>query len=139
MPDMFPKAKRSEIMAAVRSTNNRLTEQKLAGLLRQHRVTGWRRHLPIFGKPDFTFPKQRVTVFVDGCFWHGCAKHLRMPENNRAYWEKKIARNIARDRVVTGQLRSSGWTVLRVWEHDLRAEAKLLKRITKSLDRVNVE
>jgi DNA mismatch endonuclease (patch repair protein) len=120
MADTFPKAKRSEIMAAVRSTNNKVTEIKLATIFRRHGVKGWRRHLALHGKPDFTFPRQRLTVFVDGCFWHGCAKHLRMPATNRAYWEKKISRNITRDRMTTIQLRKAGWKVLRVWEHELR-------------------
>lgn len=117
MADMFPKAKRSEIMAAVRSTNNKLTEIRLASIFRQHGIKGWRRHLPLLGKPDFAFPRQRVLIFVDGCFWHGCAKHLRMPQANRSYWEKKISRNIRDDRM-TLELRK-GWEVLRVWELEL--------------------
>ena len=133
MTDMFPKEKRSEIMAAVRSTNNRLTEIRLAAIFRQHGIKGWRRHLPLLGKPDFTFPKQRVVVFVDGCFWHGCAKHLRMPRTNRAYWEKKISRNMIRDRITTIHFRKTGWKVLRLWEHDLRREASVVRRMARAL------
>jgi DNA mismatch endonuclease (patch repair protein) len=133
MPDTFSKAKRSQIMRAVSSTNNKLTEIRMLRILRRHGITGWRRHLPLPGKPDFTFRSQRVVVFVDGCFWHGCAKHLRIPMSNRPYWEKKISSNIIRDRMTTFQLRKSGWKVLRVWEHDLRREEFVMKRIAKFL------
>jgi DNA mismatch endonuclease (patch repair protein) len=130
---MFSEAKRSQIMRAVTSTNNKLTEGKLVSIFRRNGVTGWRRHLPLPGRPDFTFRQQRVTIFVDGCFWHGCAKHLRMPENNRDYWQKKISRNVIRDKMITMTLRKANWKVVRVWEHELSREATLLKRIMKVL------
>jgi DNA mismatch endonuclease (patch repair protein) len=133
MADTFTPNKRSQIMAAVHSTNNKLTEGKLVKLFRESRITGWRRHLSLPGKPDFTFRKQRVVVFVDGCFWHGCKKHLRMPETNRDYWQKKISRNTIRDRIATKELRELGWKVLRVWEHELRGEPRFLKRILRAL------
>ncbi len=118
-------------MAAVRSTGNTLTEGKLLSIFRRHGITGWRRHLPLLGKPDFTFPSQRTIVFVDGCFWHGCRRHLRMPASNRAYWEKKIARNIARDHANTIRLRMSGWKVIRVWEHELKNEPLVLRKLAE--------
>jgi DNA mismatch endonuclease (patch repair protein) len=133
MADMFSKTKRSQIMAAVRSTGNRVTEVTLANLLRRNGVRGWRRHLPLTGKPDFTFRAKRVVVFIDGCFWHGCRIHLRMPSSNRTYWFNKIARNQARDRVVTRELRRAGWRVLRLWEHELRDESRVLRRVTNAL------
>jgi DNA mismatch endonuclease (patch repair protein) len=133
MADVFPTEKRSEIMAAVRSTGNKLTETKLVSIFRKYGIKGWRRHLHLQGKPDFTFRAKRVIVFVDGCFWHGCPKHLRMPSSNRAYWEKKIAANMARDRLNTNQLRRAGWKVLRVWGHELDSEQRVLRRLTKVL------
>ncbi|WKZ36736.1 MAG: hypothetical protein QY332_02185 [Anaerolineales bacterium] len=57
------------------------------------------------GKPDFVFPKQKIALFVDGCFWHGCPQHATMPKNNRPFWEKKLGGNVERDRQVTRQLR----------------------------------
>ena len=75
MPDVFTKAKRSEVMSRIRGRGNKDTELALAKLLRRHRITGWRRNQPVFGKPDFVFPKLKLAVFVDGCFWHGCPKH----------------------------------------------------------------
>lgn len=133
MADVFSKKKRSQIMAAVKSTGNRATETTLAKLLRRNDVKGWRRHLPLTGKPDFTFRDKRVVVFIDGCFWHGCRIHLRMPTSNRTYWLDKIARNQARDRVVTQELRRAGWRVLRLWEHELRDESRVLRRVTNAL------
>src|SRR5437762_1090989 len=117
MPDTFSPKKRSEIMAAVRSIGNRTTELRLVKIFRGNGIKGWRRHLRMHGKPDFAFPKTRLAIFIDGCFWHGCPTHLRMPASNREYWLRKIARNITRDRATTTRLKKSGWRVLRLWEH----------------------
>ena len=93
MADVFSKKKRSQVMAAIRSEGNKDTELKLASILRAHGIKGWHRHQPLPGKPDFVFLKQRVAVFVDGCFWHGCKKHSRLPKSNVAYWQAKLGRN----------------------------------------------
>ncbi len=74
-------------------------------------------------KADIVFSRHRVAVFVDGCFWHGCATHCRMPKRNRDYWLAKIGRNRARDERVTAALAAAGWRVVRVWEHEPVAEA----------------
>ena len=113
--DVFTKAKRSRVMAAVRSKGNKETEMKLAGVLRRHKISGWRRQLPLVANPDFVFRRQRLAVFVDGCFWHGCPKHLRLPRTHQEYWLQKIARNRQRDGIVTRSLRRKGWRVLRIW------------------------
>ena len=68
-------------------------------------------------KPDLTFKGQRLAVFVDGCFWHGCEFHCRMPATNQEYWVTKIARNVGRDRATDERLAMQGWRVIRVWEH----------------------
>jgi DNA mismatch endonuclease, patch repair protein len=80
---------------------------------------------------DIVFPRKRVCVFVDGCFWHGCEVHRRTPKNNAGYWTKKIARNIERDRQNDVALASAGWTVIRVWEHESPADA--VERIGRAL------
>ena len=121
MPDVFTKAKRSDVMSRIRSRGNRDTELRLIALMREHGITGWRRNAPLFGKPDFVFRAAKFAVFVDGCFWHGCPKHGTMPANNRAFWKAKLARNKARDSDVTRALRKAGWKVLRIWEHALAA------------------
>lgn len=68
MTDNVSKQKRSEVMAAVKSKGNRSTELKLIGILRKFHLSGWRRNQPLVGKPDFVFRRERVAVFVDGCF-----------------------------------------------------------------------
>ena len=87
---------------------------------------------------DFVFRRERVAVFVDGCFWHGCPKHGTMPAGNRAFWKAKLARNAERDTLVTRALRKAGWTVLRIWEHDLAAKhwPRVAGRIARALGRL---
>ena len=122
-------------MSAVRSTGNKATEVVLARMLRQHGISGWRRTVRLPGNPDFVFRNQRTAIFVDGCFWHGCAKHCRMPRGNSTYWEPKISGNKRRDQIVTRDLRRAGWSVLRVWEHELarKHQKRLLRRIRQAL------
>ncbi len=136
MSDVFTKAKRSQVMACIRGRGNKDTEVALARLLRRHKISGWRRHHGGFGKPDFTFHKARLVVFVDGCFWHSCPKHATKPKNNGLFWRKKLAANRARDLIVNRTLRRAGWRVLRIWEHDLTAkrQARLAVRLRKIVD-----
>ena len=160
MPDIFTKAKRSDVMSRIRSRGNRATELALVRVFRAEGITGWRRHHSLVLKvqsskfkvqssaarreprptgrvrPDFVFPQLRLAVFVDGCFWHGCPKHETKPKSNAAFWRKKFARNIARDRLVTRTLRREGWRVLRIWEHELarKNEVRLLRRIRNALE-----
>ena len=116
-------------MAAIKSNGNKDTELKLISIFRANGITGWRRNQKLFGKPDFLFRLERLAVFVDGCFWHGCPKHLRKPKGNKKYWQKKILRNRNRDRLVTKTLRRAGWRVLRIWEHELKNETRLVSRV----------
>lgn len=83
----------------------------------------YRKHLRIsLGRgsvcPDVVFPKARVAVFVDGCFWHRCPEHGVQPRFNPGYWDPKLERNTRRDQFVTEALKQAGWTVVRVWEHE---------------------
>ena len=125
MPDVFTKTKRSAVMSRIRSRGNKDTELALMKLFRRHRITGWRRNQKVFGKPDFLFRRNRLALFVDGCFWHGCPKHCKIPAGNSAFWKNKFAANKARDHRVNHELRKLGWRVMRIWEHDLakRGEA----------------
>jgi DNA mismatch endonuclease (patch repair protein) len=68
--------------------------------------------------PDIVFTRDRLVVFIDGCFWHGCEAHCRLPRTNREYWESKIGRNVARDRRNDERLADAGWAVVRCWEHE---------------------
>lgn len=133
MPDVFTKAKRSEVVSRIRGRGNKDTEIALARLLRSTGITGWRRRQPLFGRPDFIFRELRIALFVDGCFWHGCPKHSNMPASNRAFWKKKLTGDQARDRLVTRTLRKAGWCVIRIWEHELRNPVRVLARIRKAL------
>ena len=115
MPDVFSKQKRSEVMASIRSKGNKDTELRLISILRQNGIKGWRRNQKILGKPDFVFRREKLVVFVDGCFWHGCPKHGRKPTSNSVYWTAKLLRNRQRDRNINTLLRKNGWRVLRLW------------------------
>ena len=126
--DTVSKAKRSQIMAQVKGTCNKSTELVFAKYLRKSRISGWRRNYRLEGNPDFVFPKCRVAVFIDGCFWHSCPKHCRLPSSNREYWIPKIARNASRDRYITRKLRRSGWHVFRFWEHDMKGGSAFIRK-----------
>lgn len=133
MADIWSKRKRSEVMALIRSHGNKATELRLITIMRAAGNTGWRRKQPLTGKPDFIFRKQRVAVFVDGCFWHGCPRHGTKPASNRAFWRKKFTANKARDQRVSRELRRQGWCVLRIWEHELKKPSTVVGRVKKIL------
>jgi len=67
---------------------------------------------------DIVFPRARVAVFLDGCFWHGCPTHGTWPKNNAEWWREKIEATIARDRDTDRRLSELGWAVVRIWEHE---------------------
>ncbi len=142
MSDILTPAQRSALMAKVRASGNASTELRLVAVFRALRITGWRRSATLRLKtdkmkfqvrPDFVFPTRKLAVFVDGCFWHGCPLHATQPKQNAEFWRTKIARNQARDRLVTRTLRRAGWRVLRLWEHELtkRNEARLIGRLRR--------
>lgn len=134
MTDVFTKAKRSQVMSRIRGRGNRQTEIALMLLLREHGICGWRRHTLLFGRPDFTFQKQRLVIFVDGCFWHSCPKHSNTPANNRVFWTKKLLANRKRDRLVARTLRKNGWRVIRIWEHELRKPTRVLAKVRRAFE-----
>src|SRR4051812_30668656 len=101
-------------MSRVRGSRNSATELRLISLLRDYSITGWRRNAALPGRPDFVFPRKRVAVFVDGCFWHGCSLHGLTPATNRDFWMRKLSDNKRRDRAVAKSLRVKGWLVLRI-------------------------
>lgn len=138
MPDVFTRAKRSQVMAAIRSRGNKDTEFKLAAIMRAAGITGWRRHQPVVGRPDFVFRRARLAIFVDGCFWHCCPKHGRNPGSNREYWLPKLRRNRDRDTAVSRYLAHTGWTVIRFWEHQLSNPAAVSRRISRTLARLQL-
>jgi DNA mismatch endonuclease, patch repair protein len=133
MADVFSREKRSAIMSSVRSHGNLATELRLITIFKSAGIQGWRRRVVLYGSPDFAFPKARLAVFVDGCFWHCCPVHGTVPTTNRAFWMRKLRRNQERDRLVRRQLEKLGWRVLRIWQHELRDPKRVLLRIRRAL------
>jgi DNA mismatch endonuclease Vsr len=120
-----PDAERSRIMRAVPDKN---TSAKLAlrHSLSNAGVRGYRLHdNRVPGKPDLVFPRAKLAVFVDGCFWHRCPSCYREPKTNQQYWIMKVQRNKDRDRKVNELCLSAGWRVVRLWEHEVLHETEL--------------
>ncbi|MBN2580939.1 MAG: very short patch repair endonuclease [Pirellulales bacterium] len=128
---------RGQLMSRVRSTGNKTTENRLIFLLRRAGLSGWRRHRPILGKPDFAWEKVKVVVFVDGCFWHGhkCGKNIN-PKTNVEAWRDKIQHNKKRDLLVNNLLKKQGWRVVRIWECELAKKPNIcIEKIRKAMKR----
>lgn len=107
-------------MASVKSRDTKSTELKFISLLKEKGITGWRRNYPLTGKPDIVFSRFKIAVFIDGCFWHGCPHHCRMPSSNVNYWNNKIEKNKIRDKKITKALKMRGRQVIRIWEHEIK-------------------
>lgn len=135
MADIWSKEKRSEVMSLIKSRGNKATELRLIAIFKEFGITGWRRNQALLGKPDITFRRERVVVFVDGCFWHGYPKCCRLPRSHRKYWEAKISANRERDRRASRELKKLGWKVVRVWEHQLAQPARVSALVRRSLAR----
>ena len=112
--------KRSAAMGKVRGKGNRTTEMRLRYALVRAGISGWRLHVPIPGRPDFYFYKQKIAIFVDGCFWHGCPKCGHIPKVNRAFWRAKIERNRERAQKWDRLLSRQGIRARHVWECELK-------------------
>lgn len=111
----------SRNLSSVRGRNNKTTELRLRLALVRARIRGWRLHardLP--GSPDFIFPRKKIVLFVDGCFWHGCPRCGHIPRTNTDFWRAKIRRNSERDVRNIEKLKEVGFRVIRIWEHELK-------------------
>jgi DNA mismatch endonuclease, patch repair protein len=116
----------SAVMRANTKTGNR-QEVRLRSELHR-RGLRFRKNSPIRGegwfvRPDIVFPRLKIAVFLDGCFWHACPDHGTTPRVNQRYWLPKLERNVARDSLNNLRLREAGWHVVRIWEHVPIAEA----------------
>src|SRR5947209_3239298 len=121
MTDVFDAEKRSAVMRAVKSKDT-TPEMKVRRLLHRagYRFRLHRADLP--GKPDIVFPGRRAAIFVHGCFWHqhpGC-HHADRPSSNKPYWNKKLNRNVERDKAHVSALKEQEWKVLTLWECEVR-------------------
>lgn len=107
-------------MKAIKGRGNRSTELMMRMALVRAGLSGWLMHVALLpGRPDFYFPRQRVAVFVDGCFWHGCPECGHIPRRNSEFWAAKIRSTRRRDRRHAESLNIMGVEVMRIWEHDL--------------------
>lgn len=131
MSDIFDNEKRSEIMSIIRSKGNKSTELKIIQLFKDNNIIGWRRNYKVKGHPDFIFIKRKIAIFVDGCFWHGHDCRNTRPADNSDYWQNKRERNIKHDKEVTALFESRGWTVIRIWECELKKSnaSQLIKKL----------
>ena len=141
--DIFSSSKRSKIMSNIRSTRT-TPEEMLLKLLKRigpqsEKILRHNTGLP--GSPDFVFPKLKVGIFCDGCFFHSCPKHGHYPKSNKKYWKMKIDGNVKRDQIQRRKLRANGFAVWRFWEHDLRpsklekVEQRLLRLLSYRIGR----
>jgi DNA (cytosine-5)-methyltransferase 1 len=127
---------RSRIMRAVPGKNTS-AERALRIALSAAGLRGYRlHHQAVPGTPDVVFRLERLAVFVDGCFWHGCPECYREPKSHKEYWTMKVQRNKDRDAAVNVACKAKGWRVLRIWEHEvLRVPRRVAARVRRSLRR----
>ena len=131
MTDVLTREQRKYNMSRIRSKNTG-PEVKLRKLLFARGIRGYRIHYNLPGKPDIVFTKKKIVVFIDGCFWHKCPVCFQEPETRKDFWMKKIQSNVDRAIKVNQQLESEGWTVIRIWEHEIRKEPE--KAVQKIID-----
>jgi len=125
MTDVLTPAQRKLNMSRIRAKNTG-PEVKLRKLLFAGGIRGYRIHYNLPGKPDIVFIKKKVAIFIDGCFWHKCPVCFQEPETRKEFWIKKIQTNIERDKRVNEQLEKDGWTIIRIWEHEIRKEPEVV-------------
>ena len=122
MTDVLTKQERSYNMSQIKGKDTQ-PEIKLRKEIFSSGLKGHKIHKKIAGKPDIVFPKQRIAVFIDGCFWHKCPKCYQEPKTNNKFWSEKINANKRRDKKVNTQLKKDGWTILRFWEHEIKVNS----------------
>jgi len=128
MVDVLTEEQRRLNMSRIRAKDTS-PEITLRKVLWSHGIRGYRIHYNLPGKPDIVFVKKKIAVFIDGCFWHKCPIHFQEPETRKDFWLKKIESNIRRDKIVNEQLENDGWTIIRIWEHEIRKNPE--KIVTK--------
>ena len=127
------KLTRSENMSRIRSRNTKPELQLRRALWAEG--CRYRLHYDLPGRPDVVFLGDRLAVFVDGCFWHGCPIHYSAPRTREDFWKSKLRKNVTRDFTADDALVSAGWRVIRVWEHELRRIDEVVARILSALGR----
>jgi DNA mismatch endonuclease, patch repair protein len=127
----------SRIMSHIKAKNTS-PELMLRKALQKLKLKGMKYHgKPLPGKPDIYFPKKKLAIFVNGCFWHRCIRcHPSMPKTHKSFWKTKFDRNIARDKAKTDALKRLGWKVVIAWECDIKKNPiKVANSIKKNLSK----
>lgn len=132
--DNLTKEQRRKNMSNIRSKNTK-PELTIEKELKKRKIYFSRNSKNIFGKPDFIFRRKKIVLFVDSDFWHCHPKRFIKPKSNLDYWEKKIERNILRDKLVNKTLKQEGWKVIRIWEYDIKKNLeKTIEKLLKALE-----
>lgn len=135
--DTLTKRQRSYCMSRIRRHNTGV-EQKLRKFFWKKGIRGWRLKSKLPGKPDLYFPKSKIAVFIDGCFWHKCPKCFIKPKSRLDYWIKKIAGNVKRDASVNARLRKEKIFAIRFWEHEVNCNLdKCYNKFAKEYEKRN--
>lgn len=129
MSDNLPKTIRRKTMQAVKSKNTSFEmhffkEMRREGLYFRTNVKD------LVGKPDFAIKKYKVAIFLDSCFWHACKRHSVIPKTNNKFWKEKFVRNKRNDARVTQWYKRRGWTIIRIWEHDINSNLGWCAKMT---------
>jgi len=119
-------------MSMIKGKNTK-PEIALRRILFAYGLRGYRLHYALPGKPDITFPKRKIAIFIDGCFWHKCPKCFVEPVANKIFWMKKIKSNVMRDELVSKTLKGIGWKVIRILEHELKNDKIIKKKVIDKL------
>ena len=133
MGDVLTKEQRRYCMSQIKASN---TKPELA-LRKALWQLGYRYRIKtkLKGNPDLVFVSLKTAVFVDGCFWHKCPDHFKPPKTRASFWHEKISANVTRDQANNQALRSQGWRVIRIWEHEIKSSLEdCVAQVVQSLD-----
>ena len=117
--DRLTKEERSKLMGKIKSKNTKIEKAVYEPLIE----LGFEyQAVDLFGKPDYVHRERRLIVFIDGCFFHACPEHCKMPITNFPFWFNKFIRNTERDLEVNTKLMVDGWMVIRIWGHSIKKD-----------------
>lgn len=120
-------------MSLIRSKETKI-ELEFRKILWKHGFRYRKNVRKYFGIPDIVMKKYKAVIFIDSCFWHGCKKHGTWPKTRKAFWKKKIERNMERDREVSKHYRKICWRIVRIWEHEIKKDlGKAFAKVEKFL------
>lgn len=122
--DRLTKDQRSLTMSRIKSKGTSI-EKIVRSVLRRNNIQ-YTSNPKMYGHPDMIINDKKIAIFLDGCFWHGCKKCKNTPKTNKIYWTTKISSNRERDKTISKNLRSRGWIVLRLWEHQIKPNPRLV-------------